>query len=426
MGGIFYPTVESELLQSLRKDNAKKLKDIIIKNNLYPDSLYTKRKRTLIQLSCYYLSPKCLSTLLELNYDYNKKEIINDYSPLYIACKFNSLPIVKLLLSKDDCIILQKNRDNYNEFEISFLKGNYDICYYLLYEYKNGQNQEELKDNDNNINNEKDLDINTRTNMIVCKKNTKIKKENKENKEIKDLYKDKVNDLEQPYQKYFLSKDFDLENCIYLQQQNLFPLFNMELFYQSLLDRVPPGKCPSFAAERKRTKELETKIPDPNETWGHFFKRMINFELYNPPMVDKRNVSQMNSMYMNAQMKLMESEYGIKMSYYENEDRNIEDSKQEENEDIPIIHIKKNKKKKNEENNEEQEGQNNNIIRINVKSSLKQSNKNDGNNNNDNNNGNTSVRDKDDFYSIDVNNTSGREMNQNDNNEDKEHNIDNK
>ena len=69
MGGIFYPTVESELLQSLRKDNSKKLKDIIIKNNLNPDSLYTKRKRTLIQLSCYYLSPKCLSTLLELNYE---------------------------------------------------------------------------------------------------------------------------------------------------------------------------------------------------------------------------------------------------------------------------------------------------------------------------------------------------------------------
>jgi ankyrin repeat protein len=143
MGGFFYSSVESELIQSLRKDNPKKLKDIIIKNNLNRDSLYTKRKRTLIQLSCYFLSPKCLSALLELNYDYNKKEIINDYTPLYIACKFNSLPIVKILLSNDDCNILQKTRDNYNEFEISFLKGNYDICYYLLYEYKNVEEQKE-------------------------------------------------------------------------------------------------------------------------------------------------------------------------------------------------------------------------------------------------------------------------------------------
>ena len=99
----------------------------------------------------------------------------------------------------------------------------------------------------------------------------------------------------------------------------------MQLLYQSLLDRVPPKKCPSFAAERKRTKELMNKIPDPNETWGHFFKRLVNFELYNPPLVDKRNVSQMNSMYMNAQMKLMESEYGIKMSYYDNEGENLDD-----------------------------------------------------------------------------------------------------
>ena len=409
MGGFFYSSVESELIQSLRKDNPKKLKDIIIKNNLNRDSLYTKRKRTLIQLSCYYLSPKCLSALLELNYDYNKKEIINDYTPLYIACKFNSLPIVKILLSNDDCNILQKTRDNYNEFEISFLKGNYDICYYLLYEYKN---VEEQKENENNIQNEKEVDINTRTNIITYKKNSFLNKENKDNKENKEKkQEDKNKEGDQPYQKYFLSKDFDFDNCKYLQQQNLFPLFNMELFYQSLLDRVPPGKCPSFAAERKRSKELETKIPDPNETWGHFFKRMINFELYNPPMVDKRNVSQMNSMYMNAQMKLMESEYGIKMSYYENDEGNLEDSKQEENEEQPIIQIKKKKKKINEENNEKEEQ--NNIIKINLKKSSKPLNENNENINNEN----LSVRDKDNFYSIEVNNTSGREMNINNNNE---------
>ena len=396
MGGILYSTVEQEIIQSLKKDNSKKLKDILIKYNSNPDTLYTKRKRTLIQLSCYFLSPKCLSTLIELNYDYNKKETFNQYTPLYIACKFNSLPIVKILLSHDDCEILQKTTDNFNEFEIAFLKGNYDICYYLLYEYKNEENKENINNNDNkeeNINNENNIenDINTRSELKIPKKNKNAK-----------LKKEKPLLTEQPYQKFFLSKDFDLDNCKSLQEQNLFPLFNMQLLYQSLLDRVPPKKCPSFAAERKRTKELMNKIPDPNETWGHFFKRLVNFELYNPPLVDKRNVSQMNSMYMNAQMKLMESEYGIKMSYYDNEGENLDDSKQVgESEEQPILQLKKNKKvEKQKEEEEEPE----NIIKINVKSVSKTESK---------NNGNSSVRDKDDFYTVDINNTSGRQINEN-------------
>ena len=401
MGGILYSTVEQEIIQSLKKDNSKKLKDILIKYNSNPDTLYTKRKRTLIQLSCYFLSPKCLSTLIELNYDYNKKETFNQYTPLYIACKFNSLPIVKILLSHDDCEILQKTTDNFNEFEIAFLKGNYDICYYLLYEYKNEENKENINNNDNkeeNINNENNIenDINTRSELKIPKKNKNAK-----------LKKEKPLLTEQPYQKFFLSKDFDLDNFKSLQEQNLFPLFNMQLLYQSLLDRVPPKKCPSFAAERKRTKELMNKIPDPNETWGHFFKRLVNFELYNPPLVDKRNVSQMNSMYMNAQMKLMESEYGIKMSYYDNEGENLDDSKQVgESEEQPILQLKKNKKvEKQKEEEEEPE----NIIKINVKSVSKTESK---------NNGNSSVRDKDDFYTVDINNTSGRQINENEKGDD--------
>ena len=403
MGGILYSTVEQEIIQSLKKDNSKKLKDILIKHSVNPDTLYTKRKRTLIQLSCYFLSPKCLSTLIELNYDYNKKETFNEYTPLYIACKFNCLPNVKILLSHDDCKILQKTTDNFNEFEIAFLKGNYDICYYLLYEYKNDENKESTDNNkeneDDNINNENNIenDINTRSEIkITKKKNTKLKTE-------KNIL------TEQPYQKFFLSKDFDLDNCKSLQEQNLFPLFNMQLLYQSLLDRVPPKKCPSFAAERKRTKELLNKIPDPNETWGHFFKRLVNFELYNPPLVDKKNVSQMNSMYMNAQMKLMESEYGIKMSYYDNDNDigNLDDSKQVgESEEQPILKLKKNKKVEKNENVEEEPE---NIIKINVKSVNKTI---------KSNNENTSVRDKEDFYTVDINNTSGREMNENEKSED--------
>ena len=418
MGGLFWQNVEGDLLQALRKDNQKKLKEIIVNNSLNPDALYTKRKRTLVQLSCYFLSPKCLKTLIELNYDYNKKEIINNYSPLYIACKFNSLPIVKILLSKDDCKILQKTTDNNNEFEIAFLKGNYDICYYLLYEYLKAEEIKNEENDENNINNEKEKeeeDINTQS--INLKDNKKKKKK------LKPEIVDENKNLEQPYQKFFLSEDFDLDNCISLQEQNKCPLFNMPLFYQSLLDRVPPSKCPSFAAERKRTTAMLTKIPDPNETWGHFFKRLVNFELYNPPLVDKRNVSQMNSMYMNAQMKLMESEYGIKMSYYEGDNKekeNLDNSNQDENEEEPIIKVtKKNKKKKKEEIGEESEEKN--IIKINVKSSIKKS----INKKNKEEEVNTSVRDKDDFYSVDVNNTSGRKVNEKVEDNENEENEDN-
>jgi hypothetical protein len=112
---------------------------------------------------------------------------------------------------------------------------------------------------------------------------------------------------------------------------------------------------------------------------------------------------------MNAQMKLMESEYGIKMSYYEGDNKekeNLDNSNQDENEEEPIIKVtKKNKKKKKEEIGEESEEKN--IIKINVKSSIKKS-----INKKNNEEVNTSVRDKDDFYSVDVNNTSGRKVNE--------------
>jgi hypothetical protein len=50
---------------------------------------------------------------------------------------------------------LQKTTDNNNEFEIAFLKGNYDICYYLLYEYLKVEEIKNEDNDENNINNEK-------------------------------------------------------------------------------------------------------------------------------------------------------------------------------------------------------------------------------------------------------------------------------
>ena len=364
--GILSSSKEDQIIQLIRLDKPIKLKEFLLNNNINPNELYTKRKRTLIQLCCYYSSPKCLSKLISMNYDYNKKEISNNYTPLYIACKFNCLKIVKILLEKDDCNILQKTNDNYNELEIAFLKGNYDICYYLLYEYKNkkidskkmklNENKDKIdiniKVDDNNETDKNDNDDDIYTNLDANRNNEEKKKE--ENKEIQV-------DYNQPYQNFFFSDNFNIEHYYSLQSTEQFPIFNMKLFYASLINRISPEECQSFAAERKRTKDLLTKVPDPNETWGHFFKRLANMQLYNPPLVDKRNVSEMNSLYMNAQMRLLENEYGVKMGYYKSTDETKNIDADEEEDDSPILKIENTEKKRLREESQTQNQIQNNI-----------------------------------------------------------------
>ena len=391
MGGIMSPTKEEEIKKLLRLDDSKKLEEFVKDNQIPSDTLYTKYKRTLLQLSCYYESPKCLSKLIEMDYDYNKIEESNGNTPLFVSCKFNCLKLVKILLSHDDCKKLVKNNENLNEFDIAFLKGNYPICYYLLYEYKkkennsDNDNKEDMKENNNNEeNNNIDNENEINTNMNI---DTHKNEENENNNNF---------DINQIYQKYFFNNNFDIDYYLALQESNIYPLFNMHLFYRSLCRRIPPEKCESFAPERKRTKELLTKIPDPNETWGHFFKRIANLELYNPPLVDKKNVSQMNSMYMNAQMKLIESEYGVKLNYYKPEDE--ENNNQEQNEDEEkLIRVRKKKnpnrrnnnfdinnettEKEKEENNKDNKDGNICIIKVNDYSSSRPINKEKSKNN---------------------------------------------
>ena len=359
MGGILPESKENEILKLIRKDSARELQEYLEINQVPKDLLYTNHKRTLVQLSCYFESPKCLSKLIEMNYDYNQTESITGDTPLFISAKFNNLEMVKILLANDNCKKLVKNFSNLNEFDIAFLKGNYNICYYMMYEYKNKGNiiNNNNKKNNNNINNDvKD----EKSDEIVFINKSKGKSNGKENKES-------IYDINQTYQNYFFNTSFEYDYFLTLQAENKFPLFNMPLFFKCLCNKTLPSDCPSFAPERKKTQDLLTKIPDPNETWGHFFKRVASMELYNPPLVDKKNVSVMNSMYMNAQMKLMENEYGVKMDFYK---RNSDISGDEETnhpldvEEPDIIQIKKkgkgmkikdniNKADKNEEKNEE-------------------------------------------------------------------------
>ena len=381
MGGIMSPTKEEEIKKLLRLDDSKKLEAFVTDNQIPSDTLYTKYKRTLLQLSCYYESPKCLSKLIEMGYNYNKVEESSGNTPLFVSCKFNCLNLVKTLLSYDDCKKLVKNNENLNEFDIAFLKGNYPICYYLLYEYKkkknssDNYNNEDLKESNNNEENNNIYNYNEINTNMNIEANKSEDNENNNNFDINQIY-----------QKYFFNNNFEIDYYLSLQESNIYPLFNMQLFYRSLCRRIPPEKCESFAPERKRTKELLTKIPDPNETWGHFFKRIANLELYNPPLVDKKNVTQMNSMYMSTQMKLIENEYGVKLNYYKPE--NEDNINQDDEENIPIIRVKKKKNAKREKDNTrindeetEKEKDNNNkdgnicVIKVNDYSSSRSINK---------------------------------------------------
>ena len=364
------PSKESEIIRLIRQDNAKKLQDFLINNSINPDALYTNRKRTLIQLCCYFESPKCVAQLIKMNYDYNKKEISNNYTPLYIACKFNCLEIVKTLLSQKDIILLQKNNEDFNEFEIAFLKGNYDICYYLLYEYKKDDKLNKIKDsmklkeNKNDINTNKEI----KNEENEDNEDDEDDEENEENEENENNEKNIEINNNNPYQKLFFSNNFNIKKYLSLQSSSQCPLFNMKIFYKSLYNQIPPEQCGnSLKAERKKTKDLQTKIPDPNETWGHFFKRVATMDLYNPPLVDKKNVSQMNSLYMSTQMKLMENEYGIKMNYYNpNENtRNVLKDDQEED-DMPIFNIQNTEKKQLKEENQNDNGNKNNVKEVDI------------------------------------------------------------
>ena len=364
MGAIIPESKENEIIKLLRKDDARNLQKFIEINQIPPETLLTNHKRTLLQLSCYFESARCLSKLIEMNHDYNQIENFTGDTPLFICSKFNNLEMVKILLAKEDCKKLVKNSENLNEFDIAFLKGNYNICYYFMYEYDKGNNNNYDKNNINNEKYEKDKEIKEINIIQTSSKNNKDKKLEKEKK--KDEY-----NINQIYQKYFYNTDFEYDYFLTLQAENKYPLFNMPLFFRCLCNKTPPSRCPSFAAERKKTLDLTTKIPDPNESWGHFFKRVATMELYNPPLVDKKNVSVMNSMYMNAQMKLMENEYGIKMGFYKKDNRNDDDEIENDEtkhpldmDDNEVLQIKKKVKVKKqnirlnmkpEENKEEKE-----------------------------------------------------------------------
>ena len=296
MGDTFSSSLEYDLMDLIRQDDFIKVKNILVKNNINKDILVGEHKRTLVQYCSYFGSVNCLKELIDLNFDINKLENNTNNSALFIACKFNYIEFVYILLKNDKqkCEILRKNNEGLNELEVAFLRGNYEVCYYLLYLFK------EEKEN---VINEEEIQLN-------------------------------LNHLNQKnrYYQYFNDEiNFSLEKYLGIQEYLSYPIFNLPLFYESLKQGITPEKCPDFSPEKRKTKELLNKVPDPNETLSNFMKRLVNMELYKPPLVDKNKINKTNSLYMKTQMKIISSEYGIKMDFKNDDEDGKKNIKNEDN-----------------------------------------------------------------------------------------------
>ena len=258
--GNLLKNIEEDILSTLRQDNSFQLKQIILKNNIKTDQRLTQKNRTLIQLCSLYNSPNCLKLLIELKNDINIPEIQNNNTPLILACKFNYINIVKILLEQENINIKQENNDNLNCLDMSIIRGNYEISIYLI-------------------------------------------------------------------QNTILEPVKSLEEYKELNRRLQYPLFNIENFYRNLIQKTPINEIPSFALPKKRRSQFIGKVPDPNESWSNFIKRISKFELYQPPLVDAKSVNLSNSIYMKIQSKLCESEYDIKMPLNNNNENNIDNVK---------------------------------------------------------------------------------------------------
>ena len=110
-----------------------------------------------------------------------------------------------------------------------------------------------------------------------------------------------------------LKLEKSLESYKILNKQLEYPLFNIDLFYETLMKKIDLDKIPNFSLPKKRLNQFKNKVPDPNESWMNFIKRLGRFELYQPPLIDKNKVGKMNSLYMKMQSKLIEDEYDVKI-----------------------------------------------------------------------------------------------------------------
>lgn len=122
-----------------------------------------------------------------------------------------------------------------------------------------------------------------------------------------------------------------IENYQALNEQLNYPKFNIELFYQCLMNKIPIDKAPSFSNNNNmKIKQFDGKVPDPNESWIDFAKRLYRLELYQPPLVDADQVQNKKTFYMRMQTSLVEMEYGVKINLNKKENQDIENMGQKQ------------------------------------------------------------------------------------------------
>ena len=188
---------------------------------------------------------------------------------------------------------MQKKNDGTTSLMIAAKRNNYETFLLLL---ENGANHE-LKN-----------DINLTAfdySVLYC------------NYKISFYFKEKLN---------CIPKEIDF----YLEQANKIhtPLFNIQLYLESLNNNLPMDTAPVFklSPQQNRGKifylflDFANKLPDPNETWHDFFQRIMKFEIYQPPMVEKESIplEKRSTPYMRLQTKLLEIEYNktSKINFY--------------------------------------------------------------------------------------------------------------
>ena len=127
------------------------------------------------------------------------------------------------------------------------------------------------------------------------------------------------------FKQKFNSRLKDINYYLQMSSEIYAPLFNINLYIETLNENVPVDKIPKFKLTNQQLKgnknyfkqlnnlflDFNNKLPDPNETWHQFFNRILKFEIYQPPLVKKDSIplEKKNSLYMRMQTKLLEIEF---------------------------------------------------------------------------------------------------------------------
>jgi len=242
----------------------------------------------------------------------------NDYNALGTAVYFGKAASVKALLDLGCDVNIPSSKDKNSPLIIAAIRNNLDL-FSLLLEY--GGNSEYT-----NLKGQNCLDLA----VINCNYNIAYFILSKTNLKFKTL------------DEYFQ-----------IMQTEKTPLFNLPLLFKNLDNRVEPERVPFFNFTRDESKRFEGKVPDPNETWSNFFRRLSKFELTKPPLVDVESVPALHrkSTYMKLQSKLLEKEYvGSKVDLGNNEDVNRQDTIKEKDIEMNIISNNENESQKEVEN----------------------------------------------------------------------------